>query len=184
MSEKTEKRIVIVHDAWHRLVDDFEKLGSGDGYGHMREEDIRSYLFCKIGELLRERGERLVDLHADIPLPHRRADIVLGDIDGKSWSVGVEIKRTPQHKPLTNDLDKLSVFMKEGQVEFGILVALVKRYNNWKRVFEAWDLPRKFKLEPKDKGTNNYWEVRELKDIRIGDNSFQWDSLFFVLRKV
>jgi len=69
-----KKWIEIVHDAWHRLVDDYEELA----YGHMREEDTRSYLFCKIRDLLQERGESLLELHADIAMLDKRADIVLG----------------------------------------------------------------------------------------------------------
>lgn len=180
MTGEIKKWIEMVHDAWHRLVDDYEELA----YGHMREEDTRSYLFCKIRDLLQERGESLLELHADIAMPDKRADIVLGLAKRDSWSLGVEIKHKGQKKPLTDDLNKLSAFIREGKIKSGILAALVDHWDNWEPIFEAWDLATKFQLGPKDKGSSNYWEIRKLKEVRIEDESFKWDSLFFVLRKL
>ena len=50
-------------------------------------------------------------------------------------------------------------------------------------LLKEWRFVEKFKLEPVDKGNNNYWEVRELKQIPIEHETKKLDSLFFVLRK-
>lgn len=183
METEVDKWISIVHEAWHSLVDDFEKLGEVSGYGHMREEDIRSYLFCKISDILRERGEWVASLHAEQPLPGRRADIVAGFGEGETWLVGVEIKRKGQRKPLKEDLDKLQNFMKDSWIKAGVLVAMVIHWEDWEMLFREWGFIEKFKLEPEDKGNNNYWEIRELKQIPIENEIKKFDSLFFVLRK-
>jgi len=181
MQTETNKWIGIVHDGWHHLLDDIEKLGDKLGFAHLcREEDIRSYFFCKISDAIREKGEWLIDLHAEQPLPNERADIVVGSIDDDSWAVGVEIKR----KVVTDDLDKLCRFMKNGKVKSGVFAAIDKHMINWEAIFKAWGFAERFKFEPKDTGSNNYWEIRELKEIHIGDKIVKWDSLFFVLRKL
>jgi len=84
---------------------------------------------------------------------------------------------------LTDDLNKLSVFIREGKIKSGILVALVDHWDNWEPIFEAWDLAKRFQLGPKDEGGNNYWGIRKLNEVRIEDKSVKWDSLFFVLQK-
>jgi hypothetical protein len=189
MRIEVNKWIRIVLEAWHSLVDDFENFGPERGYGHMREEDIRSYLFCKISEVMQKRGEWLFELHAEQPLPEERADIVVGTIDDVPC-VGVEIKQSGQQKPLTNDLNKLCSFMKNGEIKSGILAVITEHYEYvspkpyWESVFKAWDFPERFKLEPKDIGKNNYWEIRELKEITIENKIKKLDSLLFVLRKL
>lgn len=183
MEKEVDKWISIVHEAWHSLIDDFERLGETSGYGHMREEDIRSYLFCKISEILRKRGEWVASLHAEQPLPEKRADIVVGFGEGESWLVGVEIKQTGQHKLLKEDLDKLQKFMKDVRIKAGILAAVAIHWIDWEMLFKEWRFTEKFKLEHEDKGNNNYWEIRELKQVLIGKEMKKLDSLFFVLRK-
>lgn len=179
---EVSKWISIVHGAWHSLVDDFERFGDVTGYGHMCEEDIRSYLFCKISDMLRKRGEWLINLHAEQSFLRKRADIVIGLGDDESWLVGVEVKRVGQRKPLREDLDKLRAFMKNGNITAGVLAAIVKHDDDWETLFKEWDFSDEFKLEPRDEGSNNYWEIRELKKIVIGKETYKWDSLFFVLR--
>jgi hypothetical protein len=182
MMVEVEKWLDIAYQAWNSLLDDYERFGSEDGYGHMREEDIRSYLFCKIKDLLQKRKESLLELHADVPLPGNRADIVLGFVEEDTFSVGIEIKRVGQRKPLIADLRKLCVFMKEEKIKYGILAALVKHYDDWETIFEGWELAKRFHLESKEKASNNYWEIRKLKEIKVEGLSIKWDSLFFVLR--
>lgn len=184
MDTEVNKWLLFVQEAWNSLVDDFERLDEPTGYGHIREEDIRSYLFCKITDILRRRGEWLLNLHTEQRLPTRRADIVVGFNENDTWIVGVEVKRSGQRKPLKEDLDKLRTFMKDGRIKAGILVAIVKHWDDWEMLFKEWRFVEEFTLEPEDTSKNNYWEIRELREIPLEGKIMKFDSLFFALRKL
>lgn len=96
----------------------------------------------------------------------------------------IEIKQSGQRRPLLSDLRKLHGFMKDERIRIGILVTIASRWDDWETTFKYWRLPEEFNLEPKDMGNNNYFEIRELKEIPIEEGIKKLDSLFFVLRKL
>lgn len=183
METEINKWLSFVQEAWHSLVDDFERFGEPTGYGHMREEDVRSYLFCKICDTLREQGEWLLNLHTEQRFTTKRVDIVVGLAEDDTWVIGVEVKRIGQRKPLREDLDKLRTFVKDEKIKAGILAAIVRHWDDWETLFRAWGLVEELKFEPEDKGNNNYWEIRELRPVQLENEIIKFDSLFFVLRK-
>lgn len=187
MGAQVNRWLSIIHKAWNQLVEDFESLGTKRGYGHMREEDIRSYLFCKIRDTLQEQGGWVVELHADIPpskTTRRRTDIVVGLEEDEHWMVGVEVKHNGQRKPLKEDLDKIRSFMRKGWIKAGALAVMTKHWDEWETIFKAWGFPEEYGLESNDKGDNNYWEIRNLKEIQLPNERKKIDSLLFVLRKL
>ena len=186
MDTQVDRWLSIIYDSWNRLVVDFENLGTKTGYGHIREEDIRSYLFCKARDTLQERGEWVVELHADIRpsrATRQRIDVVVGLDEENHWIVGVEVKHNGQHKPLKKDLDKMRDFMTKGWIKAGVLAVIAKHWEDWETTFKAWGFPEEYGLEPNDKGDNNYWEIRDLKEIELPNERKKLDSLLFVLRK-
>lgn len=178
MEQEINEQIEIIHEAWNSLLDDYQKLGLPGGYIHMREEDLRSFLFCKIIELLRKQKLFLLDLHADIPLPRKRADIVLG-LSDEAWHIGVEIKTRRQPKPIREDLEKLQIFMKDKQIEAGVFLAIFEHSWNMRECFSHWGFDVEFKLEERDRGNNNFTEWRRLT---IEERNIDYDALFLVLR--
>ncbi|MEM3760650.1 MAG: hypothetical protein QXZ02_06035 [Candidatus Bathyarchaeia archaeon] len=106
-----DEHLKILHEAWTSLLDDYEKIYQRRWYVHEREEDIRSYLFCKILNILNKQRLEVMNLHADIPIMNRkRVDIVLGS-SKDFWNLGVEIKRSISRAILEEQLNKLKEFI-------------------------------------------------------------------------
>ena len=104
MRKPTESEIEyveILQEAWNNLLEYYEKPLEKSGYIHDREEDLRSLLFCKIFNLLEERGipftfstERgilLPTISTEVNLrSNTRLDILLRKSEDSA--LGVEIK--------------------------------------------------------------------------------------------
>lgn len=180
MELKTNKWVDIVKEAWSDLIYDYRKIGERSGYGHMREEDIRCFLFCKIMELLKCHDEFLINLHADVPILDKKTiDIGLGpEEDG--WKLGVEIKRTGDAQAIKNDLEKLRNLIVSKKIEAGVFLAIAQHSANLKDEFER-DINAEYELEERDKSDNNFVEWH---CITIDEYNVDWDALFLVLRKV
>ena len=186
MKSEIDEWVDILKEAWSKLIDDYRMFGPFErsGYGHMQEEDMRCFLFCKLMDELRSRNKFLINLHADVPILGKRVDIALGLEEDKPeedrWKLGVEIKRTGDIQPIKEDLEKLRFFMENGKVKAGVFVTMAKHSVNLKDQFRR-DINAEYELEEKDTGNNNFakW-VR----IRIPEYNVDWDALYLVLRKV
>lgn len=180
MESGINEQIKILRQAWNSLLDDYEKIYQWNWYLHEREEDIRSYLFCKIVDILNRRGLDVINLHADISvLGRKRADIVLGLKDKDSWNLGVEIKRSISRAVMEEQINKLQNFMANKKIESGAFLAIIQHSYGLRKMLDPWGFKDKFKLEGRDKGNNNFIEWRR---IIVDDVDIDWDALFLVLR--
>lgn len=151
-TEGINKWIDIVKEAWSDFIYDFRLFGERGGYGHICEEDMRCFLFCKIMNLLKSHKEFLINLHADAPISGKSVDIVLGAQEDEKWGLGVEIKRTGNIQGITADLEKLKEFMNDGKIGAGVFLALVPHSANLKNNFNvistfSISLKRKIKVK-------------------------------------
>jgi len=179
MGSGMDEYLKILHEAWISLLDDYGKIYQWVWYVHEREEDIRSYLFCKILNILKKRRLEVMNLHVDIPIMNRkRADIVLGSSED-IWNLGVEIKRSISHAIMEEQLNKLGDFIANKKIDSGVFLAIIQHSYNLKEMLEYWGFKEKFKLEERDKGNNNFIEWRR---IIVKDANIDWDTLFLVLR--
>jgi len=180
MKSEINKWIGIVKEAWSDLIYDYRRISERSGYGHMREEDIRCFLFCKIMNLLRRRDEVLINLHADVPVSDRKTiDIGLG-LEENKWELGVEIKRTGDIQAIKNDLQKLRNFILNKKIEAGIFLTIADHSANLKDKFQQI-INAEYELEEKDTCNNIFVEWQRIK---IDECNVDWDALFLVLRKV
>jgi len=179
MEFEINKWVNIIKEAWFDLIYDYRKFGERSGYGHMREEDIRCFLFCKIMDLLKLHDEFLINLHAQVPIGGATVDMALGPEEDK-WELGVEIKRTGGIQTIKKDLEKLRNFMKNKKIEAGVFLTIAQHSVNLKDKLQS-DIYAEYKLEEKDAGNNNFTEWH---CIKIDEYDVDWDALFLVLRKV
>lgn len=180
MGSKTNKWVDIVKEAWSDLIYDYRKFGERSGYGHMREEDIRCFLFSKVMELLKWHDEFLINLHADVPiLDAKTVDIGLGPEEDR-WELGVKIKRSGDIQAIKNDFKKLRNFMVAKKIEAEVFLTIANRSANLKDQFQR-SINAEYKLEEKDTGNNNFVEWHHIK---VDEYNVDWDALFVVLRKV
>ena len=178
MKSEINRWIDIVNEAWSDLIFDYRKFGDRSGYGHIREEDIRCFLFCKIMNLLRLHNEFLINLHAEAPVGGKTLDIALGP-EAEKWELGVEIKRTGDLQSIRKDLEKLRTFMGDRKIEAGVFLAIARHSANLKDEFQR-HINKEYKLEEKDKGNNNFMKWHRIK---IDAYNVDWDALFLTIRR-
>lgn len=167
--------------AWNEFLDDVEKLGERGGFLHSREEDMRSYLFCKLVDILNREKMWLIDLRTELRIERKRLDLALG-INNKKCSLGVEVKPNITKTPVNEDLNKLKIFLKKGYIKTGVFIGINKHLDSWDKILENWFEDIGLIIDKEDKGDNNYWNARVLKPIYKGEKIVQFDSLFIVLR--
>lgn len=186
MKSEVNKWIDMLREAWSKLIEDYRILGSFErsGYGHMQEEDLRCFLFCKVMDELRSRDEFSVDLHADVSVLGKRVDLALGlgedKPDEAAWKLGVEIKRTADIQGIRGDLEKLRFFIESRKIEAGAFLAMAKHSADLKTLFTQV-FNAEYKLEEKDTGNNNF---TNWVPIKIDTLNVEWDTLFLVLRRL
>ena len=175
--------LCLVGKAWNEFLDDVEKLGERGGFLHSREEDMRSYLFCKLVDILNREKMWLIDLRTELSVERKRLDLALG-INNKKCSLGIEVKPNMTRTPVSGDLNKLKDFLKKGCIETGVFIGINKHRDSWDRILENWFEDVGLSIDKEDKGDNNYWNMRVLKPIYTGEKMEQFDSLFIVFRKI
>ena len=202
MREPTELEIEyveILQESWNNLLEYYEKPLEKSGYIHDREEDLRSLLFCKIFNLLEERGIPLNFSTERGPFPtistevrmrsNTRLDILLRRSEDSA--LGVEIKR---NMAIENDLEKLKNFMMKKLITIGAFTTIVKRSQNLKtrEMTPFVDTPDYHKVKilydisENDNGSNNFITTKHIdRYIMEGTPNMRhidWDGVLIILR--
>lgn len=76
-------------------------------YGHMHEEEIRSYLFCKISDMLWKRGECLINLYTEQRPPSKRQD-AHQDYNSEACAFSKSARSFTFLRPITTSLRRIS----------------------------------------------------------------------------
>lgn len=179
----------MVKVAWSNLLDDVDRIGNKKGFVWTREEDIRSYLFCKIADVLMTEEKWLTDLQTEVRYGKSRLDLALGNNGEDKFILGVEIKRGIIKNPVLKDINKLKTLMDRSHIRAGIFIGFSnhRQEDHWRKIFENWFSEISVDMGFEDLGHNNYLEIREIKPFRIPDKGSEkechWDSVFIVIRR-
>jgi hypothetical protein len=189
--------INILYQAWNKMLKHYARLGEQGGYYPSREEDMRSFLFSKILDVVDEKKLSLLDLHTEVSLKkgsRQRTDITLGWIDKNHCKLAIETK---VHKGIKEDINKLKELIEDEHIEAGACLAVVLRPCDEKkpsRKLPLWEtdiyreIETSLKIAQKDDGNNNFVKWKPIRrQGNVGTPNYwhvEFDAMFLILRKI